>query len=83
MINGGDSDRGGQACCPLEDSEAIEIIRIRSVAGLTDGRTPLVPMPPCRPPPHTISDVALLGGGQVTMPSAASMAHQLRNGHHA
>jgi hypothetical protein len=50
MINGGDSDRGGQACCPLEDSEAIEIIRIRNVAGLTDGRTPLVPMPPCRAP---------------------------------
>src|SRR5262245_25510741 len=55
--------------------EALETMRIRSVAGLTgDGRT-LVTTRPCRAPHHTISDVGLIGGGQIPLPAEVSRAH--------
>jgi magnesium chelatase family protein len=56
-------------------AEAIETTRIHSVAGLTDGRTALVTTRPFRAPHHTISDVALIGGGQIPMPGEVSLAH--------
>jgi magnesium chelatase family protein len=55
--------------------EAIETTRIHSVAGLTGDRTAFVTMRPCRAPHHTISDVGLIGGGQVPMPGEVSRAH--------
>jgi predicted ATPase with chaperone activity len=39
-----------------------------SVAGRTGARTALVTTRPCRAPHHTLSDVGLIGGGQVPMP---------------
>ena len=56
-------------------AEAIETTRIHSVAGLTGDRTALVTTRPCRAPHHTISDVGLIGGGQVPMPGEVSLAH--------
>jgi magnesium chelatase family protein len=56
-------------------AEAIETTRIHSVAGLTEGRTALVTARPFRAPHHTISDVGLIGGGQVPMPGEVSLAH--------
>src|SRR5499433_3812167 len=56
-------------------AEAIETTRIHRVAGLTGDRTALVTTRPCRAPHHTISDVGLLGGGQVPMPGEVSLAH--------
>jgi magnesium chelatase family protein len=38
-------------------AEAIETMRIHSVAGLTGDRTALMATRPCRAPHHTISDV--------------------------
>jgi magnesium chelatase family protein len=55
--------------------EAIETTRIHRVAGLTGARTALVTTRPCRAPHHTISDVGLIGGGQVPMPDEVSLAH--------
>jgi magnesium chelatase family protein len=55
--------------------EAIETTRIHSVAGLTGARTALVTTRPFRAPHHTISDVGLIGGGQVPMPGDVSLAH--------
>jgi magnesium chelatase family protein len=55
---------------------AIETTRIQSVAGLTDGRTAVVMTRACRAPHHTISDVGLLGGGQVPLLGEVSRAHQ-------
>jgi energy-coupling factor transporter ATP-binding protein EcfA2 len=55
--------------------EAIETTRIHSVAGLTGERTAFVTTRPFRAPHHTISDVGLIGGGQVPMPGEVSRAH--------
>src|SRR5688572_27055548 len=55
--------------------EAIETTRIHSVAGLTGDRTAVVTTRPFRAPHHTISDVGLIGGGQVPMPGEVSLAH--------
>jgi Magnesium chelatase, subunit ChlI len=49
-------------------AEALETTRIHRVAGLTGDRTALVTTRPFRAPHHTISDVGLIGGGQVPMP---------------
>jgi magnesium chelatase family protein len=48
---------------------------IHRVAGLTGGRTALVITQPFRAPHHTVSDVGLVGGGQLPTPGEASPAH--------
>jgi magnesium chelatase family protein len=55
--------------------EALETTRIHRVAGLTGDCTALVTARPFRAPHHTISDVGLIGGGQVPMPGEVSLAH--------
>ena len=56
-------------------AEAIETTRIHRVAGLTGDRTALVTTRPFRAPHHTISDVGLIGGGDVPMPGEVSLGH--------
>ena len=56
-------------------AEALDTTRIHRVAGLTDGRTALVTSRPFRAPHHTISDVGLIGGGQIPLPGEVSLAH--------
>jgi magnesium chelatase family protein len=56
-------------------AEAIETTRIHSVAGRTGDRTAFVMTHPFRAPHHTISDVGLIGGGQVPRPGEVSLAH--------
>lgn len=55
--------------------EALETTRIHSVAGLLKEGQPLLAIRPFRSPHHTISDVALIGGGQVPKPGEVSIAH--------
>jgi magnesium chelatase family protein len=55
--------------------EAIDTTRIHRVAGRTGDRMAWVTTRPCRAPHHTISDVGLIGGGQVPMPGEVSLAH--------
>jgi predicted ATPase with chaperone activity len=55
--------------------EALETTRIHRVAGLTGARTALVTTRPCRTLHHPISDVGLIGGGQVLVPGDVSRAH--------
>lgn len=59
---------------PLTRSEAIEVTRIHSVAGIHRAGG-LVGVRPFRAPHHTISASGLVGGGQVPMPGEASLAH--------
>jgi magnesium chelatase family protein len=60
---------------PLTFEEALDVTSIHSVAGLVPTGGGLVTARPFRAPHHTISDVALVGGGQVPRPGEISLAH--------
>ncbi len=60
---------------PLDLREALETTKIHSVAGALPPESSLIAQRPFRSPHHTISDVALVGGGQNPMPGEISMAH--------
>ena len=60
---------------PLSLNEALETTKIHSVAGKTEKNTSLITGRPFRSPHHTISDVALVGGGQFPQPGEISLAH--------
>jgi magnesium chelatase family protein len=61
---------------PLTLDEALESTKIHSVAGKTGkGHKGLLTQRPFRNPHHTISDVALVGGGNNPQPGEISLAH--------
>ncbi len=60
---------------PLTLYEALETTKIHSVSGILPDRASLVTTRPFRAPHHTISDVALVGGGSDPMPGEISLAH--------
>ncbi|MDR0370423.1 MAG: YifB family Mg chelatase-like AAA ATPase [Prevotellaceae bacterium] len=60
---------------PLTLHEALETTKIHSVAGNIGNNTSLISQRPFRSPHHTISDVALVGGGTFPQPGEISMAH--------
>ncbi len=60
---------------PLSLSEALETTKIHSVAGKLAAADALVSVRPFRSPHHTISDVALVGGGGNPQPGEISLAH--------
>lgn len=55
--------------------EALETTRIHSVAGTLNSGQPLLATRPFRSPHHTISDIALIGGGQYPKPGEVSLSH--------
>ena len=55
--------------------ETLETTRIHSVCGLLAKKQALVTSRPFRAPHHTISDVALIGGGSYPRPGEISLAH--------
>ncbi len=60
---------------PMTLREALETTKIHSVAGKLGNENGLVAQRPFRSPHHTISDVALIGGGTNPQPGEVSMAH--------
>lgn len=60
---------------PLTLNESLETTKVHSVSGLMQSGTALITSRPFRAPHHTVSDVALVGGGGIPMPGEISMAH--------
>lgn len=60
---------------PLTLHEALETTKIHSVAGKLGTDARLMPTRPFRAPHHTISPVAMVGGGNNPMPGEISLAH--------
>lgn len=60
---------------PFSIEEALETTKIHSVAGKIGRNTSLMTRRPFRSPHHTISDVALVGGGNFPSPGEISLAH--------
>jgi magnesium chelatase family protein len=60
---------------PLTFDEALEVTSIHSVAGLVPAGAGLITSRPFRAPHHTISDVALVGGGTNPRPGEISLSH--------
>ena len=60
---------------PLSLAESLETTQIHSVAGKISRDTSLISQRPFRAPHHTISQVALVGGGNNPQPGEISLAH--------
>ena len=60
---------------PMTLSEALETTKIHSVAGKISAHSGLMTVRPFRSPHHTISNVAMVGGGQYPQPGEISLAH--------
>jgi magnesium chelatase family protein len=60
---------------PLGRTEALEVTRIHSVAGVLPRTGTLVETPPFRAPHHSASMAAIVGGGPGPRPGEASLAH--------
>ncbi len=60
---------------PLSLEESLEATKIHSIMGLIPSREALVALRPFRSPHHTISDVALVGGGKLLRPGEISLSH--------
>ncbi len=58
---------------PMSEEEILETTKIYSVAGLNKGK--LISQRPFREPHHTVSDIALIGGGTNPRPGEISLAH--------
>jgi magnesium chelatase family protein len=67
--------RLGSILPPLTFDEALECTAIHSVAGTLPPGVGLLVQRPFRAPHHTISNVALVGGGAVPRPGEISLAH--------
>ncbi|MGH3658003.1 MAG: YifB family Mg chelatase-like AAA ATPase, partial [Micromonosporaceae bacterium] len=62
---------------PLDDTEALEVTAVHSVAGLLPPATPLIRRPPFQAPHHTATVAALVGGGSgIARPGMVSLAHR-------
>lgn len=60
---------------PMSNEEALEVSKIYSVAGLLNARNGLLNQRPFRAPHHTISAVAMAGGGRIPRPGEVTLAH--------
>jgi magnesium chelatase family protein len=60
---------------PLSLAESLETTQIQSVAGKLPTGTSLISQRPFRSPHHTVSQVAMTGGGNSALPGEVSMAH--------
>ena len=60
---------------PLSNAEALDVMKVYSVAGLLGAAPGIIRTRPFRAPHHTISNTALVGGGAAARPGEISLAH--------
>ncbi len=60
---------------PLSFEESLEVTKIYSVTGILENKG-LIKTRPFRSPHHTLSDIALIGGGRMPKPGEVSLAHR-------
>lgn len=60
---------------PMALQESIETTKIHSISGLLGPKSSLIATRPFRSPHHTVSNIALIGGGAVPRPGEVSLAH--------
>ena len=60
---------------PLSLNESLETTKIFSILGLLPNNESIIKNRPFRSPHHTVSDIALIGGGSFPRPGEVSMAH--------
>lgn len=60
----------------MNGTEALEVTKIHSIAGLNHHRGHLIKLRPFRAPHHTISHSGLIGGGSIPKPGEVSLAHR-------
>ena len=60
---------------PLSLAESLETTQVHSIAGKLASGTSLISQRPFRSPHHTVSQVAMTGGGNRALPGEVSMAH--------
>lgn len=56
-------------------AESVETTKIHSIAGLINAKESLVTARPFRSPHHTVSNIALIGGGSIPRPGEVSLSH--------
>lgn len=61
---------------PLSPEEILEITKIYSIAGFLPKEKPLINFRPFRSPHHSVSEVALIGGGNPPRPGEITLAHR-------
>lgn len=70
------AERMAGILAPLDDAEAVEVTTVHSAAGEPLPSDALLRTPPYRAPHHTVSHVALVGGGSRSLkPGEISLAH--------
>ncbi|MGH3738130.1 MAG: YifB family Mg chelatase-like AAA ATPase [Micromonosporaceae bacterium] len=61
----------------LDDTEALEVTAVHSIAGLLPADAPLIRRPPFQAPHHTATSAALVGGGSgLARPGMVTLAHR-------
>ena len=60
---------------PLTFKESLEVTKVHSIAGTLEPNKALIVNRPFRSPHHTISNIALIGGGKYPKPGEISLAH--------